>query len=581
MPTFEQPLLRALAIVLLASAPLGCHITVHNYGRASTAQDAKDGERPDTGTSTKPKPDKPSSEKPPAEKPKPEKPKPEKPASEKPKLQKPKPEKPTSEKPKPEQPPSVPGSANEKPADPLPEGVSRIAVPVRAPFEKLVERVDSLLPKTQSQDYQRVTKEGGSTVLDVKYKAWRDPIEAKFKGRTLTVTVPVRYAANIRGKVKNPFGSDYFPLVDGQTWGTSGSPQRLRVTVSLELDVNDDWKLTSRSKLEGIEHGPVPKGNFCAKVGIDVCTPKANLAGEVRKHIEGYLVPKIEKELAQADRELEKTLDLRGHAAALWAALQKPLPLQKAGDKSCPTAPSSSCKEPAWLVLTPTSLGLSELSLEDGDLGVDVGIEGKLTTVTGKKPQVKVKALPKPAKPQGATAFQLRATLDVPLKVLGKEIGEALSGAALGSNKGKLEIREVSLRVKRGEDVTLSLETRGAYEGKLGARAKLVLDKKKGEILLDEVSFDDATRKILDKELEGLDQKALVKKLESAGRIAIGAESKAMRQAVTRALDGALPGQLEVKGTLGDVSFLDLDADDDVVHLEIELRGSLGLEYKL
>ncbi len=145
---------------------------------------------------TKPKGDKPKGDKPKGEKP--DKPKDDKPGTDKP-----------GDKPKDPKPPA--GDKDPpKPAEPLPpDGMSRLSVPLRAPFEELVERVDALLPKTQSQDWQRMGKDGDSTVLDVKYKMWRDPIEAKFKGRTLTIIVPVRYAADIKGKVKNPFGSDY------------------------------------------------------------------------------------------------------------------------------------------------------------------------------------------------------------------------------------------------------------------------------------------------------------------------------------------------------------------------------------
>ena len=569
--TKSLELRRALSVLLVLSSALGCHVTVHNHGRTATAKDGKagaDGKNGKDGNDGSNGNDGKGDAK--TDKPKDDKPKTDKPKTDKPKDDKPKTDDPKKEDPKP-QPPSAP----------LPPNVSRLTLPVRAPFEKLVQQVDALLPKTQNQDYKRVTKDGDPAVLDVKYKAWRDPIEAKFKGRTLTVTVPIRYAANVRGKIKNPLGSDFFPLVDGQTWGTSSSPQRMRVTVNLELDVNDEWKLTSHSKLESIEHGAAPSGNFCAKVGIEVCTPKKNLAGEVRKHIEGYLVPKLEKELTKADSEIGKGLDLHGHAASLWAALQKPLQLQKAGAKSCPTSPKSTCTENAWLVLAPTSLGLSELSLESGDLGVDVSLEGKLTTAFGKKPGVKVKPLPKPSKPEGGTAFQLQARVDVPVQVLGKEVTAALKGVQFKSGKDKLEILEVSLSVKRGEDVTLTLKTSGAYAGKLSASAKIVLDAKKGELYLDKLAFDDATKKLLDKELKELDEKALREKLASEARLDIGKESKALRQAVTKALDGALPGQLEVKGTLNDVSFSKLEVDDDVVHVDVELTGSLGLEYRL
>jgi uncharacterized protein HemX len=54
-----------------------------------------------------------------------------------------------------------------------------------------------------------------------------------------------------------------------------------------------------------------------------------------------------------------------------------------------------------------------------------------------------------------------------------------------------------------------------------------------------------------------------------------------LRRAITQALDGALPGQLEVKGTLDDVAFRSVEVEKDTLRLEAELSGSLGLEYSL
>lgn len=587
----QHLLRRSLSILVLASMAVGCHITVHNHGGTSpkggkggsgeTSGGGSKGDKPDKPKGDKPKSDKP--DKPSKDKPKGDKPKGDKPKGDKP--DKPKDDKPGTDKPgdKPKDPKPPAGDKDPpKPAEPLPpDGMSRLSVPLRAPFEELVERVDALLPKTQSQDWQRMGKDGDSTVLDVKYKMWRDPIEAKFKGRTLTIVVPVRYAADIKGKVKNPFGSDYLPLNNGQTWGTKSSPQRLRLTVDLELDVNDEWKLVTQAKLEQVEHGPAPKGNFCAHAGIDFCTPKENMAGEVHKNIERYLSPRIMKELEKAERELQKNLDLRAQAGALWAGVQKPLQLQKVGDKSCPTAPLSSCKEAAWLVFEPKTFGLSELSLVDGDLGIDVGLEGKLRVVTGKKPKAGAEKLPKPGKLPGATAFQLKIVLDVPASALAKEIKAALAGQAFGKDGARLDIVNVDLKAKNGRDLTLTLETKGAHAGRLGVSGRLVLDEKKGELGIEQVTFDAEAKKLFDKELKGVDQKQLATSIEKAARVAIGKESKVLRRAITQALDGALPGQLEVKGTLDDVAFRSVDVTGDVLRLEAELSGSLGLEYSL
>jgi Domain of unknown function (DUF4403) len=575
---------RGLVLAFAASLALGCHVTIHTHGSTTVRGDGKDPANQSSPKPPKPtKPTKPTEPTEPTEKPGSGSPKPEGPKAEPPKPDKPKPEAPKGDKPtKPEKDPETDKPKDPKPTPPLPPSeYSRLLVPVRLPFEELVKQVDALLPKTVSENYKRVTKDGDPAILDVKYTAWRDPIEAKFKDRTLHLVIPVRYAANIRGKIKSPFGNDYFPLVEGQTWGTRSKPERMRISIQMTLDVNDEWKLTSQSKLEKIEHGPAPEGNFCAKVGIDVCTPKANLAGEVRKNIEGFLVPKLEKDLRRADRDIEKTLDVRRHAGALWAALQKPLPLQSAGDKSCPTAPLGACEDSAWLVFSPKSLGISELSLESGSFGVDVSLEGKLKTTVGKKPKVEVKPLPKPGKPEPGTMFQLRASVAIPFKIFGREVEQAL---ARESGSKKLELREVKLEVlgdEKEREIKLSLKTAGVYEGELSVLGRLVLDPEAGEVRFDKIRFSEASEKLFDKELKSVDKKELLARINGATRLSLGDNSKALRRAMTRALGDALPDRLAIKGKLENVSFIELNVQRDTVVIQVDLSGSLTLEYSL
>jgi hypothetical protein len=435
------------------------------------------------------------------------------------------------------------------------------------------------LPKTQSQDYKRVTKEGQSPQVDVKYKAWRDPITATFSGKTLKVVVPIRYAANIRAKVKNPLGSDWITVAEDETWGTAAHPQRMKVTIELALGIDDNWKVTSVSKLDGISHSKAPSGNFCAKVGINVCTSKENLAPTVQSHLNDYLVPKIQDGLKKADAEVAKAFDLQKRAQSVWAALQAPQQIQKANDKTCPTLLGAACKQEAWLLFTPAGLGMTQLMLEGDDLGVDLSLEGKIVTVLGKKPSVKTKALPKLEKPVGPTEFQLRTSLELPLSTLSADAQKALGGASFSVGSSKLELENVGLAIGSDKVVTLSITTKGAHAGKLVAKAKLTYDAKKALLELSSLEFDAATEALFKNELKGLDEAALKKKLAAALTIDLSSGSVALQRAVTAGLNKALPGKLTVKGTLSDVSIVDLAVADGAVDLHVELVGSLAIEY--
>ncbi|HSC85933.1 MAG TPA: DUF4403 family protein [Polyangiaceae bacterium] len=548
------------AALLLASLAGGCtiHSTTYNYGTASAA-DAKDKPKADKPKATPAKP-KPTPAKPTPAKPTPAKPTPSKPAD-----------------PKPADPPAGGGGTPNSPP-PAPE-VSRLVVPVRVPFETLIEKLDLLLPKTQSQDYKRVTKEGASPQVDVKYKAWRDPISATFQGDTLRITVPIRYAANVRAKMKNPVGSDWITVADNQTWGTAANPQRMKFVVELKLEVTKDWTIKSVSKLGDVSHGKPPGGNFCGKVGIDICTPKADIAPLVREHLNDYLIPKIKDGLKRADSELTKAFDPKKHAQSLWTALQTPQQLQKANDKSCPTLAGAACSQAAWLVMTPTSLGLSNILLEDDDIGLDFSLEGKIATSLGDKPKVKVQPLPPRSAPVGPSMFQVRTSLEVPLSVFGQKVQEALSGEEFAAGSSKLAVRKVQLSAASAKELTLTVETSGARELTLKAKAKLSYDAKQSRLGLSSVELDDASKALLKKELPQLDVAALEKRVVAAASLDLSKQSTSLRRAISSGLDGSLPGKLEVKGTLSDVSLVDLAVKGELLTLRLELDGSLAIAY--
>lgn len=574
-PLTTRSWLRPLSIALIAVAASGCAISVHSSTSGGTTPDK-----------TKPKDDKPSKpSKPAEEKPKPSKPKPTTPSKPKPKPTDPKPTDPKPVDPKPTDPKPV----DPKPVDPKPEApkpapeISRVVVPVRIPFETAIAKIDSLLPKTDSRDWQRVTKKGDSPEADIKYKVWRDPIQASFSKDTLRVVVPLRYAATIRVKAKNPVGGDWIWLTKGETWGTSSKPQRAKVTVDLQLSIDGNWKVKSVSKLQSIKHGEAPSGNFCARVGIDICTPKENLAPRVEGEINDYLVPKIESALAKADTEIEKALDVKKSATALWAAIQTPQQLQKVSDKDCPTQGGGTCKKAAWLVVVPSSMGMSQITLSGDDLGVDLSLEGKVSTVFGARPKVKAKEFPKLTPPASPTEFQIRTALELPLDALEDLVGAELKKDGLGgSGSAKLQVKSVSIKAE-GKDstkkLTLTITTDGAYDGKIVVVGQLDYDAKKGILSLEKLEFDAATKALFSKELKSFDAAAIEKRVVASARWDLSKESSQLRKALTASLNDVLPGKLELKGELKELSIIDAKIEDGVIVARIELSGKLGVDF--
>jgi Domain of unknown function (DUF4403) len=386
--------------------------------------------------------------------------------------EKPTPEKVTPPSPAPVAPvaPTEPAPAAKIKAPEKPEP-SQLVVPVRVTFASAVAKIDALVEKTAKQDWKRVSKPGDSPDIDVKYTLWRGPIEASFEEHTLRVIVPVKYAATVRAKVKNPLTGKDLWITKGETWGTTQEPQEIKATFHAKLSVSEDFAISAESKLDALDHGKAPSGEVCVKAIAQVCVAKSSLASQVRGHIEDHLKPRIQKALGQANKKIEESLNLKAHAQKLWAAVQQPRSLEKALSAACPKKSSAACKTRAWLVVQPRSLGLKQPYMDGADLRADLAISGDFAIVLDDKPKVTAVPLPKLQAVTGKEGVRIATTLRVPFDVLGPEVTKALQEKALDNKPEKqLELFGPTL-------TTVNQALRGALEqlakGQLAIKGEL------------------------------------------------------------------------------------------------------------
>jgi hypothetical protein len=594
-------------LAFLALPQFGCTIIRHEPAKTPTqVEAAPTPEKPKPKPKPKPVAEKPA--KPVVEKPakpvveKPAKPVVEKPA--KPVIEKPakpgdeKPAKPVAEKPATDT--EQPSSGGEKPATGKPEGgtggsaplptdktdeLSHLVVPLRVPFAELVAKIDALVPKTDEQkEWTRVSKPGDSPEVDITYKIWRDRISAKLADGTLTVTVPLHYAAHFRAKIQNPLQkSDSIWLTKDDTWGTTADPQHLTVTVTLKPKVEPTWTIESNMRLEPLVHGPAPKGDACVKVGIKACVSRKSLAPSIREHLEDALTPKLKSALKNVDAELNTTLNLKAHAAQLWSALQKPQRVQESGQAKCPTQLGRACKEPAWVVAQPTAISLGALKLDGKDLRIDFGLTGKLAVVSGAAPSVTARALPKVASEDGKPEVALHVDLRAPSEWLKAVAEKALKAVHMSvTGKPALDLSGVSIRAERDAKnprrVTITAKATGAVEGELALSGDFKYDATTHELALRNVSYDPGTAALLEA-LAPAERDRLKTLLEGKLKWDLTRPLGALDVALVRALGDTLKGELTLGGNLDSVSVHDFAMANDGLTLRLSLEGQLEAKY--
>lgn len=554
--------MRDVSLATLLAFASGC-VIVHGapYSapapqRASAAHKPKKPQAKPRPAAHKPKP-KPQSQPKPQPKPQPQpQPKP-----------KPQPRPQPQPQPEPEAPPqSTPNATN-------------IVLPVRVDFDEAVARIDALVVKSLKQDWQVVSKKGAATKVEVKYQVWRDPIKASFDDQTLKVGVNVRYAATVRASMTGPLGGTIW-ITKGETWGTKAEPQQISAKFHARLDIKDDLSVDAKAALDDIDHGKAPSGKVCVKA-IKVCITKEAIAPMVHKNLEKQIVPRIEKALNDADKQVEKALNLRPQAQKLWAAIQQPQSLQQLGQANCPTEAGALCTTPAWFVAQPAALGISQPRLDGKDLRVDLALAGQLSVQLGDRPAVKPTPLPKLTPVTGPPGFAVRARLKVPLDALGDELEKQLKGKQVGGrDTPEIVINRVTLLdvdARNPRRIRLGVSVSGALKADLQLQGELFWDARRRELSIKDFDYTlDTDNQALAK-LSAADHAALRRLIADRARWKLDTKAAALGKAVTDAFGRVWQGHLKVNGELSQVHLENFAMEKGTLAAEVVLAGELDV----
>ncbi|MDC0723682.1 DUF4403 family protein [Nannocystis bainbridge] len=532
---------------------------------------------PPRGTAGKPKPAKKPQPKPSSSKPKP-KPTP-KPA--------PKPAKPTPKpsgpgKPaKPQEPPPRPDPRPEEPPPGVRDG-TQIVVPLRVDFDGAVNKVDSLIQKTITQDWQVVSDPKSATKIEVRYTIWRDPIKAKFDDGRLDVAVNVRYAADVRASTK--IGKRLIWITKGETWGTKAEPQKVAAKFHADFKIENDFRVTAAPALDDIDFGPAPSGQVCVKALAKVCITKESVAPMVNKNLQKQLVPKIQQALAQADAQFEKQLNLKKQAQTLWAGLQQPQSLQQFAQGRCPPEAGAICSTPAWLVAKPTALGVSQPRMDGGSLRVDLGLAGQLVVTLGAKPAVKPVPLPKLQPVTDPPGFAFKSRLRLPISQLNEELSKRLGNVKLdGRNTPDIVITYVKLvdafEGRHPHRLTFAVGVGGAIRGELKLQGDLEWDARARELAIENFDYTVDTDNAALKKLSESQYAALRKLVADKARWKLDTRAAALSDAVSKALGGAVAGRLQVDAEVTAIEVENFSVKDGLVDAAVALGGKLEVAF--
>ncbi len=323
-------------------------------------------------------------------------------------------------------------SAAKRLAAPAPEAdpaLQTIVVPIRVPLALVREELEKRVPAKLARGWELMTQPGESPSVEARITVWRDAIGLRVEGDVVHVELPLRYAADIRGKAKTPFGKSV-ALAKGQNWGTEADPQRLTLRGRARIGVMDDWQLALKVEFDDPTHGDAPSGTICSAGSFQICVPKQTLAPAVRKKLDAEITKRLATLGAGLEKRARALVKLPARVKTLWSLLGCPIPLDPGVKFDCGKRAAESTRKEStrWLVVDPVAADLS-LRGDGDDLVVEPRVTAHFERAEGKQPpKHEVKPLPPRGKlPEGAQAKPIETTVAFDVEDLRRAIRDRVA----------------------------------------------------------------------------------------------------------------------------------------------------------
>jgi hypothetical protein len=451
---------------------------------------------------------------------------------------------------------------------------STLTAALEIELETVRAQIEAALPRAHAEAWTRITEDGASPRIELRYFVERDPVKLSFADGALRTEVVLRYWADVRGAIKSPlpFQRDrWFDLDRDQSWGTREQPQRATLVVASRVQLDAQGNLRVRSRVDPIDPGEPPAGSFCIKVGISLCVGKQTFAGQVRRAFAERVEPMLHEAVSELDRRLAREADLRARLRHAWQTLQCPLALHRAAALTCKP---DAREQGTWLQVTPERVSASELSRRGKRLRVLVSITGKLRVTHGgppapgsvRMPWIGTRALDE------TSALHVPVALPYPLLAEHLSLGLPSSELALGrAGKARLVAARITgaglvgerarllLQLSLRGDVTASFYVHAAVQA--GAAA----------LRLEDLQYTAESEQLLVAALPDADHEALRRTLARTLRIELDPVRPLLSRALALALDaGQSPFELDSELTRIALSSVQLGPQS--------LHGLLGVE---
>ncbi len=458
---------------------------------------------------------------------------------------------------------------------------SLVSVLLNVPLDAVSDRIHRAVPETMEKGWHAIGDDSGRKV-ELSYKARRERPRLSFKDGMLITTLQVSYQARFKARIRNPLpiGGKWIRLTEAADWGTDAEPQRVLLTASTRLDISDDWKFKSKTRLHDIAFSDPPPGKICIKKGIRLCVSKSSLAPAINQQIERTLRPHLQRACKEIDRRLPEQVRLRERVQQLWSAIQCPIALDKGARPAC------DCRKQQgpFLLLGPKALHTGDITGDRSRIRLAVGLTGRPRVVLGHCPPTVSRPLvrrqPLPPNP----GLRLAVESELRFKELSKILQQNLGGKRFAAGDGKqVVIERVEIAGHQIENdrhlLVIRIRLGGATSAVVYIRGGLTYHADSGQLRLSDPDYTVETEDLFVAAMEIMNHEAFRRALGRYARFDLRQHLDRVRRHLRGMLSRKDTRGFTLEGSVNSLLPLDYTITQKAIVFRIAASGRLQASY--
>lgn len=426
-----------------------------------------------------------------------------------------------------------------------PVSPSVVDAPISYALEPALRALEAAVPRTFGDLEDRHTL-SSNTRQSVAFEATRTPFKVALDSMRLTLTTVVSYQG--RGWYNPAIG----PTVSGSC-GTGDEQPRVRVVLTIDIELGHDWKMQSKTRLKSIEPLTDQDRDQCR-----VTLLKIDVTDRVMKAFRPLLISR----LPTVDRNI-RGFDVHSRMEKWYNKLNKSIRIT----------------DSLWLMLGPEQVRVGEMRLTDTALIFDIRLFAKPLLIAGPRPANITTSLPPmvPAAREVGDSAHIRLEGLLAYDVAGALLSKQLVGRRFSRFGRRLSIASTRVYPLGDGRVVLAVGIEGAVVGDAYFVGTPQVDTTTKMLTVPDLDFDVETANALVRGLAWIKKSDMVNDLRQRAQVPLEPIVEETRARVEEALNRDLADGVLLSGQVQSGRLLDVIADPRWLIVRAEATGTIGL----